>query len=393
MESRLRQLINQIDPTRLAHLTMELARIPSPTRQTEAIVAWYAGYARDRGLPAEVRRDAPDGATLVISLPSAGVGPTLTLLGHLDHRPLDHPPAYQEGGLIYGRGCAEGKSGVAAITEALRVLASSPYRLRGRLQAVIHTLHEPPGRREGLDALARHGSLGNAVICAAGPHRYVPVAGRGCAQFRWRVRQEGEPMHELYTPADAPHPIWESRIILERLERWNEELGQVAWPYIGPETVQVGSIHAGDEPERMPAECAIAGTRRFSPGKTEHEIVGEFLLLQQELQARTRAKIECQVNVLGLGFRLHEREPIIQALRRAYSLVTDQDLPLGGFLDVGDASKTAGEYGIPTVYHGTNRERYLADLEYVSLRDVVRAARVYLAAAVYYLGFEDAGRQ
>ncbi|MBC7241070.1 MAG: hypothetical protein H5T60_01325, partial [Anaerolineae bacterium] len=95
MESRLRQLINQIDPTRLAHLTMELARIPSPTRQTEAIVTWYAEYARDRGLPAEVRRDAPDGATVVISLPSAGVGPTLTLLGHLDHRQLDHPPAYQ----------------------------------------------------------------------------------------------------------------------------------------------------------------------------------------------------------------------------------------------------------------------------------------------------------
>lgn len=393
MEPRLRQLISQIDPTRLAHLTMELAKIPSPTHQTDAVVAWYAQYARDRGLPAEVRRDASDGATIVISLPGAGLGPTLTLLGHLDHRPLDHPPAYQEGGFLYGRGCAEGKSGAAAITEALRVLASSPYRLRGRLQAVIHTLHEPPGRREGLDALARQGSLGNAIVCAAGPHRYVPVAGRGCAQFRWTVRGASERLHELYTLADVPHPIWESRIILERLERWNQELGQVAWPYIGPETVQVGSVHAGDEPERMPAECIIAGTRRFGPGKSEHEIVGEFLLLQQELQARTRAKIECQVNVLGLGFRQHEREPIIQALRRAYSLVTDQDLPLGGFLDVGDASKTSAEYGIPTVYHGTNRERYLADLEYVSLRDVVRAARVYLATAVYYLGFEDAGRE
>ncbi len=251
MEPRLRQWINQIDPMRLAHLTMELAKIPSPTRHTDAVVAWFAQYARDCGLPAEVRRDVPDGATVVISLPGAGVGPTLTLLGHLDHRPIDHPPAYQEGGFLYGRGCAEGKSGVAAITEALRVLNSSSLRLRGRLQAVIHTLHEPPGRREGLDVLARHGSLGNAVICAAGPHSYVPVAGRGCAHFRWTARREGEPLHELYAPADAPHPIRESQMIVERLGRWNEELGQVAWPFIGPETVQVSSIHAGDEPDRL----------------------------------------------------------------------------------------------------------------------------------------------
>lgn len=385
MEQVIRPLLREIDDARLAYVTMALTRIPSPSGQADAIIEWYAQHLREMGLSPTVFTEIPGAPTLLAEIPGAGDGPTLTLLGHLDHQPLEHPPAYQDGGMIYGRGCADAKSGVAAITEVARVLTQSGVPLRGTVKLVVHTTHE---RVEncgvGLDRLAREGRLGSAVLVASGPHHYVPIAGRGCAQFLCRIQSLEESVADIFQPPEAPNPILESASVINRLMRWREELGRFSLPYLGPDTVHVGAIHAGDAPHRFPRTCTIAGIHRFGPEVTEYQVRDTFAHLERELKALLRSDVALEVTIQGIGYRIHEREPIVQMLRRAYSMVTERDLPLGGYLEVGEASKLAGEYGIPTVYHGTNRERHDADLEYVSLRDIVRAARVYLATAVLF---------
>lgn len=390
MDQMIHRLVSRIDATRLAELTFGLAQIPSPTGDAEQTASWYAARLRDMGLPAEIRREVPHGPTVVSAAGRGAGGLTLTLLSHLDHQPLDHPPPYQEGGMIYGRGVADSRSGLAAAAEAARVLVESGITLKGNLNLVAHSLHEyPAGRREGLERIMQRGELGNAVLCTSGPHSHVPIVGRGCAFFECTVRRAGEVKHELHTDRGQINPVSEARLVLDRLVRWNEEVARISWPYIGPESVHVGAIQAGDLHSRYPTSCRLAGTRRFGPGKTEHEIIGEFERIRRDIQVRTLAEVELAPTVAGLGYRIHEQEPLVAATRQAYELVVGRRLPLGGYLDIGDASLTAGIGGIPTVCHGTNRDRVDADLEYVSLRDILRAARVYLATALLYLGFES----
>jgi acetylornithine deacetylase/succinyl-diaminopimelate desuccinylase-like protein len=390
MEQTIRRLASQIDSTRLAQMTFDLAQILSPTRDTGRIATWYAGYLSDIGLSPDIQRDIPDGPNVIARIQGAGSGPTLTFLSHMDHKPLDHPPAYQESGMIYGRGVADPKSGLAAMTEAARVLVEAGLRLKGDLVLVAHSLHEyPAGRREGLDRLLQQGMLGNAIVCTSGPHNYVPVVGRGSAVFEFRVKRGGDARHELSSPRELPNPILESRLVLDRLVRWNEEVSRISWPYVGPESVHVGMIEGGDAHDRLPLACRLRGTRRFGPGKSEHEVQAELERIRRDVQVRSLAEIELETTIVGMGYRLHEQEPIVEALRRAYELIVGRRLALGGYLDTGDASLTAGVGGIPTVCHGANRERLDADLEYVSLRDIVRAARVYLAAALLYLGVDE----
>jgi len=387
MEHTIRRLTSKIDATRLAQLTFDLVQIPSPTRDTAQIASWYERYLRDMGLSVKVCREIPDGPSMVAVIPGTPEGPSLNLLSHLDHKPLEHPPPYQENGVIYGRGAAEPKSGIAAMTEAARVLYESGIKLNGNLVLAAHSLHGYPSRRrDGLRNLLKQGALGNAIICASGPHNYVPIIGRGSAVFDCIMKRDGDVKHELYTPRDQINPVIESRVVLDRLVRWNEEVSRISWPYIGPERVHVGVIQAGDLYDRFPVSCRIAGTLRFGPGKTQYEVLAEFERIRREIQVRTLARVEIIASVVGVGYRIHDQEPIVQAVRQAYELTTGRQLPLGGYLDVGDASMTVGESGIPTVYHGANRDRIDAELEYVDLRDVVRAARVYLAAAVLYLG-------
>ena len=375
MEQIIRRLAARIDATRLAQLTFDLVQIPSPTRDTEGITSWYAGHLRDTGISVVVQREIPDGPNVIARIEGDSNGPTLTLLSHLDHKPLDHPPPYQEKGIIYGRGATDPKSGVAAMTEVARVLCESGIKLKGTLVLAAHSLHEyPAGRREGLRNLLGQGTLGNAIICTSGPHNNVPIIGRGSAVFDCTVRRDGEVKHELHMPRDQVNPVTESRLVLDRLVRWNDEVARISWPYIGPESVHVGLIQAGDLYERFPASCRLAGTRRFGPGKSEHEILIEFERIQREIQVRALSEIEFNAGVVGLGYRIHEQEPIVEAVRRAYELTTGRRLPLGGYLDVGDASMTVGVSGIPTVHHGVNRDRVDADLEYISLRELVRVA-------------------
>jgi acetylornithine deacetylase/succinyl-diaminopimelate desuccinylase-like protein len=53
---------------------------------------------------------------------------------------------------------------------------------------------------------------------------------------------------------------------------------------------------------------------------------------------------------------------------------------------VGDANLYVAGTGIPTFYYGPSNETAHADVEWVSVRRLADAARVYAAAAALYCG-------
>lgn len=382
-----RNLLNRVDPDRLQRLTLDLVRIRSYTGDTREVAETYARYLEEIGLDVEVIRDYPNSPCVVARLRGAGAGPTLEFNGHLDTVPVDHPAPSVAEGRIYGRGTADMKGGLAAMAEAARVLAESRLRLKGGLLLVAHGLHEAPAAHgEDLLNLVRRGIKGDAAIITELASEALPIVGLGQAAYDITVSRSGDASHELLTPAGTPHPILAAVRLVNLMQERQAELSRATIPYVGPESFFVGILQGGDFYNRWSNSCRVMGTRRYGPDNTYANVRKELEAMASRVEAETGAQVALNVLPVRDGFRVAEDAPIVVALREAYQEVTGRDLPLVGSRMVGDAPIFINEGKIPAVYHGPGGQGAHADLESVAVADLVRAAKVYILAALKYVG-------
>jgi acetylornithine deacetylase/succinyl-diaminopimelate desuccinylase-like protein len=368
-----------VSAERLRDLTLELVEVESPTGDTAAVARLYARRLEEIGLEVELLGDVfPATPTVVGRLRGSEPGPTIVLNGHLDTVPIPHDPPRVEDGRVYGRGSADMKGACAAAAEAVRVLAEGPFR--GEVAIVAIGLHEAPGGRgEDLHHLLeeRGFSADFAVVCELSGHD-VAVAHMGQATAEITISRPGMPTHELQTPAGTPHPLVAAARVIEALARRNDELASEEHPWVGAETYFVGEVHGGDFYNRFPATCRIVGTRRWSPGNTLEAVEGEYRELLSRVAAETGCDVALDLELVRDAYQIDPGHPLVEALRAAYREVTGAELRPVGTKVVADGALFAAA-GIPAVYHGPVGSGAHADVEFVPVDELVRAAAVYVA--------------
>ncbi|MGI8913952.1 MAG: M20 family metallopeptidase [Chloroflexota bacterium] len=382
-------LLDQISAERLAALTLDLVRIKSYTGDTVDVSRFYAQHLAAIGLAVETITDYPQ-SPVVIGRLTGGDGPVLTLNGHLDTVPVEHLPADRKDGTIYGRGAADMKSALAAMAEVARVLREGNVRLHGTLQLIAHGLHEAPGGHgEDLTAVVRRGLGGDAAIVTELGVDDLPVVGMGMTIFEISITREGDPSHELMTPAGTPHPLLAAGQVLTRLEAFNVALQDAPVPSIGPETLFIGMVTGGDFYNRFPNNCRIVGTRRYGPRRQLEDVRAELAALLEPVAAETNCRIDLHLQPVRDSFQVREEEPIVAALRGAYADLHGAALPSSGIRIVADVPIFIREGGVPCVYHGIRGHGAHADLEYVEVAAIVRATREYLLTSLRFLGHDE----
>lgn len=181
--------------------------------------------------------------------------PVLVFLGHTDVVPPGPPEAWTSppfeptvrDGRLYGRGAADMKSGVAAMTIALEAFVRASPRHRGTL-ALLLTSDEEGAARHGVRRVAedfrRRGQRIDWCVVGEPSSRArlgdtIRVGRRGSLTGHLRVR--GVQGHVAY-PDLARNPIHEFAPALAELAatRWDE--GDGAFP---PTSFQVSNLHAG----------------------------------------------------------------------------------------------------------------------------------------------------
>jgi len=381
------ELIGRVDADRLQQLTLELTRIRSYTGDTREVAEAYARHLERIGLETQVLRDFPNDPCVVARLRAAGRGPTLEFNGHLDTVPVDHPAPLVTDGRVFGRGAADMKGGLAAMAEAARVISESGLRLKGDLLLVAHGLHEAPdGHGEDLLDLVRRGIKGDAVIITEVASDTLPVVGLGQAIFDFTISRPGETTHELLTPPATPHPILAAVRLVNLMQARNAELAQSPIPHVGAESFFIGMLHGGDFFNRWTNTSRLVGTRRYGPENSLAGVEEELRAMAAQVEQDTWAKVELKLTPVRDGFRVAEDEPLVIALRRAYTDVTGRGLPLVGTRMVGDAAIFIKEGKVPALYHGPGGQGAHADLESVAVSDLVRAAKVYVLTILDYVG-------
>jgi acetylornithine deacetylase/succinyl-diaminopimelate desuccinylase-like protein len=379
----------RVDAARLQQLTLDLVRIRSHTGDSREVAAAYARSLQAIGLEVELVRDFPHSPCVVARLKGKRGGRTLELNGHLDTVPLPHAAPHIADGVIYGRGSADMKGGLAAMAEAARVLREAGVSLAGDLLLVAHGLHEAPAAYgEDIRALVQRGIKGDAVIITELGSDALPVIGLGSASIDITVSRAGEPTHELLTAPGTPHPILAAVRLVNLIQDRNAGLAHHPLPRVGSESYFLGILQGGDFFNRVPTSCRIVGLRRYGPDTSFAQVQGEMQEMARRVEQETGAAIRLGLTRVRDGFRVAEDEPVVVALRDAYQEVTGRELPLVGSRMVGDASVFTRDGGVPAVYHGPKGTGAHADVESVPVAELVRAAQVYVLTALRYLGIQ-----
>lgn len=230
-----------------------------------------------------------------------GAGPTLVFLGHTDVVPSGPEAAWQSppfgptirDGRLYGRGAADMKGSVAAMTVALEQFVAAHPAHRGRLGLLLTSDEEGPTNLDGVRRVVEHfrGRGERIDWCVVGEPSsketlgdLIRVGRRGSLSGTLVVR--GMQGHVAY-PEKALNPIHAFAPALAELaaERWDE--GNDDFP---PTSFQVSNLNAG------------TGANNVIPGELVALINFRYCTASRadDLRARTEAILQRH----GLDFAL-----------------------------------------------------------------------------------------
>ena len=404
--SALKSALARVDPDELIELTRDLIRIPSVVRPgdpsaTEAEVARYVeDWLRRERFDVEVQTVAPGRPNVLAIHGDGAAGPTLLLEGHTDvvtegdPAQWSHPPFAADlvDGRIYGRGAADMKSGLAAAMLAAAALKRSGARLRGRL--VVGALVDEEGDMLGVKHLVGTPigrELTAAIICE-------PEQNELCLEQRgvlWaRVTARGRMAHGAM-PEAGVNPIAalaalvrEAPRLERRLRALCERSRYLRPPTVTPTTI-VAPVKGVPQSNVIPALAQTTLDVRLTPGPDEAAVAKELdEACRRAADACPGATVEWEpISGFRLATRVDKHEPLARAMARAVRRATGNRPRYGGVPGSTDGTILRMELGIPIVTCGPGNRLIPHQVdEYVEVGELIDAARIYVAAALAYLG-------
>ena len=222
-----------------------------------------------------------DGRYNIVSVrPADGEGGKSALFnGHLDvvsPEPLnqwsrDPFTPHIENGWLYGRGSGDMKSGVAAMTYAVKAIDKAGFGLDAPV--TLETVIEEECSGNGALACRVQGIDADAVLI---PEPFGPTILTAQVGVCWfKVSLAGIPSHVLSTQSGV-NAIEKSFVLIAALRKLEVQLNSHSHPaYVDiphPINLNVGGISGGDWPSTVPADAEVKCRLAFFPGTSFTEI-------------------------------------------------------------------------------------------------------------------------
>jgi acetylornithine deacetylase/succinyl-diaminopimelate desuccinylase family protein len=346
-----------------------------------------------RGLGVDVELvEKEKGRTNVVARIKGTKGtPVLLYNGHIDVVPVGNgwtkDPFGGEivDGVLYGRGTADMKSGVASMVAAAEAIVKSGAKLKGDL-IITAVADEETGSAKGTRHLIERGLKADMAVVSEPTDLRIEIAHKG---ILWaEITTKGRGSH-----ASRPHlgvnAIDKMNSIINalheiKLEGYNP-LFDVPQPVLS-----VTTITGGTKINVISDQCTIEFDRRLLPGETPE------YALKQIKDAVAKAKAEdptldatIKVQEEWPAMEVAPEEKIVQTLARVVEARTGVKPKFYGKAAGTDASWLVRDAKIPTVLYGPGDPRFshTAD-EHVELSKVTEAARVFAVLAGEALGVE-----
>lgn len=388
-----------VDEDEVVRLAQALVRIPSVHRPDDGgseapVAARVVDWMRERGWHPIVDEVAPGRPNVVCVIEGDAPGPTLCFEGHTDvvtegdRDEWERDPFGAEisDGILWGRGSADMKGGLAAMLCAAAALeADRPWP--GRL--VLAVLADEEGMMLGAKRFVAAGhahGIDAVIVCE-------PEAGELCltqkGAIRVRFAVTGRMAHGAMPDRGInPLPVLADlvRSAADLEQRLLENAGEHAHlgrPYVTP-TV----LHAGD-PQQMnviPRAGRLALDIRTIPGIDHEELIDRLWQIGQECGRAHGATVRLEVVDDRPPTETPADAPVARAVALAHRDEVGSEPVVGGVPGTTDGTILWRDADIPVVVYGPGG-KWIAHQanEHVALDELRRAVRVYRGAALRFL--------
>lgn len=355
---------------------------PGGERGEADVAAYVSDYCAQLGLSVREQPVLPGRSNVIAELKVPGASRTVLLDSHMDTVSLDlmGPDGLRpriRDGLLTGRGSCDTKASLAAMLAALGALTRDPSGLRVNVSLLASVDEEYLMR--GAEAFARSGAKIDGAIVGEPTRLDVVIATKGFV--RWKLHTVGRSAHSS-TPSLGDNAIYQMADLLHLLRTELEpRLADRTHPLVGSATWSVGKISGGASVNIVPEVCTVEIDRRLLPGETGKGALAEFdaavAAIQQSNPDIKVRRDEPFGDVSGLD--TPASADIVRALELACGRVRGESKLVGVAYGT-NASKFA-DAGITCVVFGPGdvSQAHTAD-EYVSIEQVITAARIYEAA-------------
>lgn len=351
------------------------------------VAALLADTLNAWGFTVDLIEVAPGRPNVLARIGGGHGGRSLLLNGHLDTvgvAGMVHPPFTpdERDGLLYGRGSADMKAGVAAMCAAAWRAAQQDLGGEVIIAAVIDEEWESAGTR----ALLEMGLSAHAAIVTEPTRLAVCPAHRGFAWADLHVHGRAAHGSRYDIGIDA---ITHAALILAELETYQQgELSARTHPLLGRGSFHAGSIKSTNALSAYPAWCTVGLERRTLPGETGADFVREIRNAIARVAARPATPAATHASniradvTLGLVQRPNDvphDHPLVTGLLAATAQVEQSQgspAPIEGLSCWTDAALLTAA-GIPAICYGPGDIAVAhADTEFVPVAEIAQATAV-----------------
>lgn len=374
-----------MNPSDLVAFTQSILRERSLSGEEKAVVDKTAAVMRSLGYD---RVTIDQNGSVYGIVEGALPGPTLLFDAHADTVvavPADwtHDPFGGEivDGKLYGRGAADMKGALAAMTFAAG--SADRARMAGRVVISASVLEEVYEGGALADVMAE--TQPDFVVIGESTRLNLARGGRGRAEIL--VETLGRSAHSS-SPKEGLCAVHEMIKVIAALDA----MPLPSHPLTGPGLMALTDILSDPYPAHsvIPNTCRATYDRRLVPGETAESVLAELRGLPGLDGVRWNAQIVTGEEPTGTGRRLpvtkffpawelEEGHPLVQmALRGLRSAGFDPTLGAYGYCT--NAAYSAGLAGVPTIGFGPGKETdaHIVD-ESIAVDELIRAAEGYAA--------------
>jgi len=339
------------------------------------------GVLHDWGFRTELQDAAIGRPNLIARIGTPRGGRSLMFNGHLDVvgvEGMTHAPfaAEERDGLLYGRGSADMKGGIAAMCTAAWRAAQTAIRGEIIIAAVADEEYDSAGTR----ALVRSGIRADGAVIAEPTNLAIMPAHRG---FVWlEVTIAGRAAHgsRWEIGVDA---IRHAGLLLAELDHLDaEELPLFTHPLLGRGSLHASLVEGGIGMSTYPDRCVLTLERRTIPGKSR---ASDFIEEVEAACERIRARRDTFVADIRLIVAQGPSDvPLDAPIVRELGHAMEEHGEAGGIEGMSAWTDAAllNEVGIPTVLFGPGDISLAhAAEEYIALDEIDRASAVLTSFA------------
>jgi len=410
MQEEAVRVINQINEKELINLCQDLIRIPSHKDvqgREKRIASFIVDLLKKENIEVALQKVVEGRSNVIAKIKGTDGLPTLLFNAHMDTvRPYGMKNPYGakiKDGKIWGRGAADMKAGLAGMIYTLIILKRAGIKLKGNL--ILSGVIGEENVSEGTQHLIGKNLKCDMAIVGEPTDLKIVTAHKG---IEWlEITVKGKAAHAGMPEKGINAIVNAARLICALEEKLIPELSsqhRKFHPLVGFPTFNIGKIRGGIRNSVVPNICKIQLDRRTIPGEKVEDILGEIQKIIEELKENYEefdAKVtstpagpdseEELEKIKKQGIRIPPHEPmeipknteIVNALRKSFQRVTGKNPEIAGMLAWTEASLLVNRAKIPTAVFGPGSlaQAHTTE-EYVKIRDLIDASKVYLLTAI-----------